>query len=96
MATENVAIILLYDPANGTVTHGHYYEVEPGDELPGQDDLEKSAREHATQAFEQRGRRISVDGLAALHVDPAKFRMRGVSHRVDPKKRVLIEVPTRD
>jgi hypothetical protein len=95
MAAGNVAIVLLYDPADGTVIHGHYYEVDPGEKLPGQEDLEKSAREHATREFARRERRTSVEGLAALHVDPAKYRMRGVSHRVDPKNRVLVEVPTR-
>jgi hypothetical protein len=94
MATEKAAIVLLYDPTDGTIVHGHYYEVDEGGELPGRADLEKSAREHATREFDRRERKVSVDSLAALHVEPAKYRMR-TAYRVDPKKRVLLEAPAR-
>jgi hypothetical protein len=82
------AIVLLYDPADGRIVHGHYVEVEGGDKLPDAAALERSAREaaalHASDAT-----KALLPKLAALHTEPKGMDMRR-AWKVDTAKRVLV------
>jgi hypothetical protein len=92
MTNENSAIVLLYDPTNGTILHGLSYEIDnDGGELPDRDSLERSAREHGERELARREVPTPVDSLAALHVDPVDFDFRR-TYRVDPESRTLIEI----
>ena len=82
------AIVLLYNPADGRIVHGYYYEVDPGGKLPDHATLEKSAHEAAALHARAADRPL-LPKLTALHADAKTFDLRK-AYRVDPAKRVLV------
>jgi hypothetical protein len=84
------AIVLLYDPGDGRIVHGYYYEVDAGGKLPDQATLEKAAHDAAALHAKPADKPL-LPKLATLHADPKSFDLRK-AYRVDPAKRVPIEV----
>ena len=84
------AIVLLYNPGDGRIVHGLVYEVDAGGKLPSQAELEKSAHEAAALHARAADRPL-LPKLTALHADAKTFNLRK-AYKVDPSKRVLIDV----
>ncbi|HYU34805.1 MAG TPA: hypothetical protein VEW48_21865 [Thermoanaerobaculia bacterium] len=86
-ATTQHAVVVLFDPATGTIVHGHYCEADAGVELPSREALEKTALEYARR-HAKKG--VDLSKAKALHVDPKTFQM-DRKYRVDPKLKKLVE-----
>jgi hypothetical protein len=85
--TTQQAVVVLYDPATGSIVHGHYCEADAGSEFPSREELEKTALEFARR-HARKG--VDVARAAILHVDPKALQM-DRKYRVNPALKQLVE-----
>jgi hypothetical protein len=79
--------VALFTPNNGRIVHVHQSVAAAGAQLPGQHDIEESARATA------QGFGYAAEKLRALHLPG--FHDAGKRFRVDVRKQTLVELPPR-
>jgi hypothetical protein len=89
MAVERWSMVVVYERATGRIVHRHQSVTFKGAQPPDMETLERAAVEFASPNGKQAGKR-----WAALHVDPKSLKEEA-AYKVDPRKKVLVEVKRR-
>jgi hypothetical protein len=82
---DRESLVVVYNPADGSVVHRHYCSTSHGGVHPDDKTLEKSALEFASLANPAHAK------MSVLHLDPAGIKPK-TNYRVDLAKLVLVEV----
>ena len=86
---EPQATVVVYRPDTGEIVSTHHFSTTAGVDLPGRDELEAIAFDHA------RLEEAAYEGeLAALHVQPDEIQ-RNTVYRVSVEEGRLVEAPAR-
>lgn len=89
IAVEHWSMVVVYERATGRIVHRHQSVTFKGAQPPDRETLERAAVEFASPNSKQ-----AAKGWAALHVDPRSLKEEA-EYKVDPRKKVLVEVKRR-
>ena len=86
-AYDQWSMVVIYDPKTGHIIHSHEVVTARGGTHPDQATMQKQAAEYLS-----RGRNLSANGMAFLHVDPRDLELEDF-YVVDLQTKSLKAVP---